>query len=163
MRVNNAKVKNIIISLYFILIVMAIVVTTLLGEFIEIEDNALVIYGSILGGFVALLFITHRLCKYFEYDSDGLKVVIMTKGIILSDYLNYREYTVEFSKPDLIKFRMYDFIFFRMLVVYLKSRHGIRRKAFNTTLVRRKKLRFVKQSLAKIIKENKQQIEAQVA
>lgn len=156
MRTNNGKVKNVIISLYFILIVLVIVLTTLLGEFKDIVESQAITYLIILVVFGILIIITHRICKYFEYDSDGMKVVILNKGMLLSDYFNYREYKLEFDKKDLKKYKIRNFIFIKVLVLYVKGRNDeLRKETFNVTLVSRKKRKYIRQSLSKIIRHNK--------
>ena len=156
MRTNNGKVKNVIISLYFILIVMAIVMTTLISEFRDIADNPTRSFFIIFIAFLLLFGITHRISKYFEYDSDGMKVVILNRGLLLSDYFNYREHKLEFEKSELTGFRFYNYIFFKNLVIHIKTKKGHKRtERFNVTLVSRKKRKYIKQSLSKMIKQNK--------
>ena len=156
MRTNNGKVKNVIISIYFILIVLTIVLTTLLDEFKDIIESQTITYLVILIIFGILIILTHRICKYFEYDSDGLKVVILNKGMLLSDYFNYREYKLEFDKTSLQKYKIRNFIFFKTLVLYVTRRDGeLIKESFNVTLVSRKKRKYIRQSLNKIIRHNK--------
>lgn len=158
MRTNNGKVKNVIISLYFILIVLAIIVTTLLSSFSDLYDNPTSTILIILLIFVLLFIITHRVSKYFEYDSDGMKVIIMNKGLLLSDHFNYREHKVEFEKEKLKGFRFRDYLFYKKLVIYLEGRNGLSKKeTFNVTLVGHKKCKYIKQSLSKMIKQNRKQ------
>ena len=87
MRTNNSKVKNTIISVYFILIVLVIMATTLLSYFEDLYENPTLTVFGIIAVFAFLFFMTHRNAKYFEYDSDGAKVVILNKGL-LCNYLN---------------------------------------------------------------------------
>ena len=96
--------------------------------------------------------------KYFEYDSDGAKVVILNKGLLLPDHFNYREYKVEFLKERLEGYRFKNLILYRSLTVFLKERNdGISAHTFNITLLSRKKIRYIRQSLSKMIKLNKRQ------
>ena len=156
MRTNNGKVKNVIISLYFILIVLAIVLTTLLSEFRDLIDNKAITYIVVLLIFAVLFFITHHVSKYFEYDSDGIQVVILNRGLLLSDYFNYREHKLEFEKEKLIKFKFNNYFFYKSLVVYVKGHNDHRKRvSFNVTLVSRKKIKYIKQSLSKMIKHNR--------
>ncbi len=156
MRTNNAKVKNVIISLYFFLIVLAIIFTFLYNSFFEFTDNPVLSVLIILSGFGILLIITHKVSKYFEYDSDGVQVVIINRGLLVSEYVNYREHKIEFEKDDLVGFRFYNYFFYKKLVLTLRNRHGGKRKEhFNVTLVSRRKRRYIRQSLSKIIKLNR--------
>ena len=83
------------------------------------------------------LFFTKKL-RPREYDSDGAKVVITNKGLLLSEYLNYREHTIEFEKRELSGFKFNDYIIFKTLVLHLKTRHGKKKARFNVTLVSKK-------------------------
>ena len=156
MRTNNGKVKNTIISIYFILIILAVIVTALYSSFTESSNNPTLTILIILGVFILLLVITHNVSKYFEYDSDGLQVVIINKGLLVSDYVNYREHRVEFEKDELLGYRFYNYIFYKSLVITLRDKNDRKRKErFNVTLVSRRKRRYIRQSLSKIIKQNR--------
>ncbi|NNK83697.1 MAG: hypothetical protein HKO92_11290 [Flavobacteriaceae bacterium] len=157
MRTNNEKVKNIIISLYFIIFVFGILILTLFNVFSDVSKNStstLIIIILI----IALLFVlTYRVSKFFEYDSDGIKVVFLNKGLLLTEYLNYREHKLELDKDKLIGFKFHNYYFYKTLVIYYLSRHNNKkREVFNVTLVSRKKRRYIKQSIRKIIKHNTQ-------
>ena len=156
MRTNNHSVKNVIISVYFLLIVFAIVLATVFKAFSDLTPNPTFTFFIIVLGFMALFLFVHRISKYFEYDSDGVKVVIMNRGLLLSDYLNYREHKLEFSKENLIGYKFYDYLIYKTLTVYVKGRTGHKKKeTFNVTLVAKKKRRYIRQSLSKMIKLNK--------
>lgn len=156
MRTNNHSVKNVIISVYFLLIVFAIVLATVFKAFSDLTPNPTFTFFIIVLGFMALFLFVHRISKYFEYDSDGVKVVIINKGLLLSDYLNYREHKLEFSKENLIGYKFYDYLIYKTLTVYVKGRTGHKKKeTFNVTLVAKKKRRYIRQSLSKMIKLNK--------
>ena len=156
MRTNNGRVKNIIISVYFVLVLLAIVLTTVFHAFKEVTKNPTTLFLVMFFGFILLSVIVHRISKYFEYDSDGVKVVVINKGLLLSDYFNYREHKVEFDKHKLASFRFYNYIIFKKLVLNIKDRHGKSHKSiFDVTLVQRKKRKYIKQSLRKMIRENR--------
>ena len=155
MRTNNAKVKNTIVSIYFILIVLAILLATVFSAFSHLTSNPLLIFLLLLSGFLILFFSVHAISRYFEYDSDGKKVIIINKGLLLSDHLNYREHKLEFDKSRLIAFKFKNYFFYKSLTLYTKnSKEHSKRETFNLTLVTRKKRRYIRQSLSKIIKNN---------
>lgn len=159
MRTNNSKVKNTIVSVYFILVVLAIVMATLSRVFSDITSNSAITMLLVLIGFTFVFFLVHRVSKYFEYDSDGVKVVILNKGLMLSDNFNYRENRIEFAKDELVAFKFNNFIFYRTLVIYIKNSRGKKiKETFNVTLVTRKKRRYIRQSLTKIIKLKHKQL-----
>ncbi|MEY8849090.1 hypothetical protein AB9K26_09750 [Psychroserpens sp. XS_ASV72] len=106
--------------------------------------------------FVVIFFIIHFISRYFEYDSDGKKVIVINRGLLLSDHFNYRQRVVEFDKKDLIAYSFKNYVIYRVLTLYLKdSRGGKRRENFNISLVNRRKRRYMRQSLKKIVKANK--------
>ena len=156
MRTNNSKVKNTIISVYFILIVLAIVFATVFKAFSDLTTNPTITFIIIASGFAVLFFLVHYISKYFEYDSDGLKVVVTNRGLLLSDNLNYREKVLEFEKKDLYAYTFRNYIVYKTLTFHIKdSRDKKKQETFNVTLVPKKKRRYIRQSLSKMIKTNK--------
>lgn len=155
MRTNNGKVKNIIISVYFILIVIAVLMATVFSAFSHLTSNPAVLFFILLGGFLISFFSVHAISKYFEYDSDGIKVVVVNKGLLLPDYFNYREHHLEFVKSQLMAFKFKNYFVYKSLTLYIKNSKGhTRKETFNVTLVVKKKRRYIKQSLSKMIKKN---------
>lgn len=141
--------------MYFTLIVLAMVLSTLFSAFIHVTPNPTITIFVIIVGFVGLFFIIHRISRYFEYDSDGVKVVVINKGLLLADYFNYREHKLEFDKDRLIAFNFQNYIFYKSLTLYVKSSKGTTKKeTFNVTLVGKKKRRYIRQSLSKMVKSN---------
>jgi hypothetical protein len=156
MRTNNSHVKNIIISIYFIFLVLAIALPIFIKSLRIFSGNATLSSISLAIVFAALFFLVHFICKFFEYDSDGEKVILINKGLLVSNYFNYRQKVVEFDKESLLAYSFKNYIIYRTLSVYLKdSRGDKRRETFNITLVTRRKRRYIRQSLKKIVKANK--------
>lgn len=156
MRTNNGKVKNIIISVYFILIVLAVILSILFNVLDDLFESAFLATIALLVSITALLFIVHHISKYFEYDSDGIKVVLINKGLLLADFFNYREHVLEFSKEQLVGYKLKNYIIYKELVLFIKSQNRATKKEhFNVSLVSKKKLKYIKQSLSKMIKQNR--------
>ena len=156
MRTNNSKVKNVIISMYFILIVLAILMATLFSAFSELTNSPTMTFFIVIGVFVLVFLLAHKVSKYFEYDSDGVQVVVINRGLLLSDYFNYREHKLELEKKKLTGFKFYNLFFYTWLTVFYNDSKGNRHKEnFNVTTVSKKKRKYIRQSLSKIIKENK--------
>ena len=156
MRTNNNKAKNFIVSLYFVLVMVAVVLAIMFRMFNNVSNNPLVVFIIIALSFGVLFFVVHSISKFFEYDSDGMKVVITNKGLLLSDRFNYREHTVEFNKEDLKGFKFNNYLVYTSLVLLIKDRSGASvKERFNVTLVSSKKRKYVKQSLNKMIKNNR--------
>ena len=156
MRTNNSKVKNTIVSVYFVLIVLAIVSAIVFNLFSDLTSNPTVVFVAISIGFIALFFLVHYISKFFEYDSDGVKVVVTNSGLLLSDNFNYREKKLEFNKEDIYAFKYKHYLIYRTLTLYIRdSRDKKRAERFNVTLMSKKKRRYIRQSLTKMIKTNK--------
>jgi len=156
MRTNNSKLKNVIISVYFLLILFAIVLATVFSAFSHLSPNPTLTFFILFFGFIGLFLFVHRISKYFEYDSDGIKVVVINKGLLLADYFNYREHKLEFSKENLVAYKFNNYIVYKSLSLYIKDRKGNKRKeTFNVTLVAQKKRKYIRQSLSKMIKLNR--------
>lgn len=155
MRTNNGKVRNIIVSVYFLLIVLAIVLATVFSAFKDVSTHLWFTFLIFLFGFIGVFFLVHWIAKFFEYDSDGVKVVVLNKGLLLTDYVNYREYKVEFEKNRLVGFKFRNYIVYKSLVLSIKNKSGnIKHAYFNVTLLDRRKRKYIKQSLRKMLKEN---------
>jgi hypothetical protein len=152
MRTDNGSVRNFIISVYFVLIVVAVLLATVFQSLDAVSDGSLYVFF----GTLAVAIIIHGIARFFEYDSDGPKLIIINRGLLLSDYFNYREHRIEIEKERVLGFKIKRFYVYNQLVVLYKDRHDRQHKArFNVTLVKKRKLRYIRQSLSKIIKENK--------
>ena len=161
MRTDNGKVRGIIVSIYFLLIVLAIVLATVFGAFSELSDDPAFTFSVIFVTFVAILLLVYINSKYFEYDSDGIKVVVINRGLLLGDKLNYREKRLEFYKRNLVGFKIRNYVFYKMLKLVVKHSDGKTRKhVFNVTLVKKRKRNYMKKSLRKILRENTKNTEA---
>lgn len=144
-----------IVSVYFILIVFAIFSAIVFSSFRHLTPNPFLTFVIIVLFFVLMFFFVHRVSRYFEYDSDGVKVVILNKGLLLADHLNYREHMIEFEKERLVAFKFNNFFLYRTLDIVVKDRKGGKKKeTFNVTLLPKKKRRYIRQSLSKMIKMN---------
>ncbi|MEM6516715.1 MAG: hypothetical protein AAF688_11075 [Bacteroidota bacterium] len=156
MRTNNGKVKNTIVSVYFIVIVLIIVFATLSRVFTDFTTDTAFILGGVVIAIIVIFFIVHNISRYFEYDSDGSKIIILNRGLLLSDRFNYRENKIEFDKDRLVAYKINNFFFYRTLVVITKDSKGKNYKhTFNITLLSTKKRRYIRQSLRKTVKLNK--------
>ena len=155
MRTDNRNVRTTVISVYFVLIVLAVLLGTVFQSLeIFVASNLYVFLGCF-----AIMGIFHFIARHFEYDSDGDKIILLNQGLILTDYLNYRKHRLEFSKEQLLGFKNKNFILYKSIVVVIKKEDGrIIKERFNVTLVKRKSLKYVRQSLNKTIKfDNRKQ------
>jgi len=152
MRTDNREIKNTIISIYFVLIIVAVLLATVFKSYNLVEGTSF----YVLIGLLIAVVVVHFVARFFEYDSDGAKVIITNRGLILTDFLNYRENKIEIAREKLSGYKIYNYYFYKSLVVYTSLSNGkITKERFNITLLKRKKIKYVRQSLRKIIKENK--------
>ncbi|WP_066218002.1 hypothetical protein [Formosa haliotis] len=155
MRTDNGKVKNIIISIYFILVVIAIIMATVFSAFSHLTDNAELTFVIIVFVFLGLFLAVYLIAKYFEYDSDGVQVIVLNKGLFFSDKFKYRTHEIEFKKEELIGYKFRNYIFYRSLTLFIKSENkGPIKERFNITLVNYRKRKYIRQSLSKMVKKN---------
>lgn len=160
MRTNNSKVKNTIISIYFVLIVLAILLATFYKLFNNLTGNPFFTFFIIVFAFALLYFLAHMSTRYFEYDSDGSKVIVVNRGLLLPERFDPREHVLEFEKEELYAYKFRNMFLYKTLTFYLEDQHSRKYKdTFNVTLLPRKKRRYIKQSLRKMIKQNKQEAE----
>jgi len=152
MRTDNREIKNTIISIYFILIIAAVLLATVFRSYNLIEGSSLYV---IIGLLVAVV-VVHFVARFFEYDSDGAHVIITNSGLILTDHFNYRENKVEVARHKISGYKIINYFFYKSLIIYTTQSNGkVSRERFNITLLKHKKVKYVRQSLKKIIKENK--------
>lgn len=157
MRTNNAKVKGTIISLYFLLVLTVFVLVTVFSVFKELELNPVIAFVMLIFLFMGIFVALFNIARYFEYDSDGLKVGVLNKGLLATDFLKSKEHNVEFDKSSLVNYKFQNFLVYKRLVLYILNKRGhIKKEIFNVTLVSRKKRKYVRQSLRKIKRQNKE-------
>ncbi|NNK28791.1 MAG: hypothetical protein HKP06_11200 [Flavobacteriaceae bacterium] len=156
MRLNNQKSKKFVLSLYFVfavLFVFASISFDLIRSLIGIGRYKFIV---LIGVLILTLLFAHRVSKYFEYDSDGNVLVLMNKGMLLSEFFNYRENRAEFPKSRLLYYKLNNYGVYKSLNIYIKSNDNRQKRLrFNVTLVSNKKLKYLKQSLDKVVKQNK--------
>ena len=156
MRINNAKVKNTILTAYFLLLFAAILNMLVFGLFRSWIKNSNLEWGLIIGFFVIVFVVLYSIAKYFEYDSDGDVLVIINKGLIVSEFVNYREKIAEFPKKKLLYYKLKDYGIYKSLNLFIRSGENRQKRIkFNVTLVPKRKLRYLKMSLDKVVKQNK--------
>ena len=91
----------------------------------------------VLIGLLVAVIVVHFVARFFEYDSDGAQVIITNSGLILTDYLNYRENKIEIPREKLSGYKIYNYYFYKSLVVYVSHSNGkIEREHFNITLLK---------------------------
>jgi len=156
MRINNSKIKNTILTAYFLLLIAVILNMVIFGLFRDWINNTTLEWILIVGFFVVVFIALHSIAKYFEYDSDGDVLVLINRGMIIAELFNYREKTVEFPKNKLLYYKLKDYGIYKSLNLYIRSgEHHQKRIKFNVTLMPNRKLKYLKMSLDKVLKNNK--------
>lgn len=156
MRINNSKIKNIVVSVYFIILLVVVVSMIVFRLFREWIQSTTLEFGLYFVLLLIIFIFFHWLAKYFEYDSEGKVLVLINRGLVISDYFKYGEKKVEFPKTKLLYYKLNNYIIYKCLNLYVRSgeKHQKRIK-FNVSFVSNKKLKYMKMSLNKILKENK--------
>lgn len=158
MKFKNRKETKIVPSVY--IIVLAVFITNTFAS-IELKkyDDAPFNYSSLIPSVIALLlgayiFIVGR---SFEFDSDGETLNFKSNGLLISNFLHYRDQRTEVPKSKLQGFRVENYFFFKQLHIFINSRNskGFRHYKYNITLLTGNKTRLLKTSLAKVLEKNK--------
>ena len=92
--------------------------------------------------------------KYIEYDSKGLGVVFVTKGIVLNDISNYREQRIEIPKNKLANYKLVNRVLYKKIYLYIKGSNGIKKVGINISFLKTNKIKALIASLDKIVREN---------
>ena len=157
MRLNNIKAKQTVISIYFVFIVLLFFSSFSFSYISGLIRNSKLKYAVLFGVLIASFFIIHKIAKYFEYDSDGNVLVVLNKGLLLSEFFNYRENRAEFPKHRLLYYKINNYGIYKTLNLYISSgENKHKRIKFNITMVKNKKIKYLKQSLDKVVKKNKE-------
>lgn len=157
MKFNNRKETGVIPSIY--IIVVAVFITNAFAS-VELKyDDVPFNYSSLIPNVIALIigiyiFIVGRT---FEFDSDGETINFKSNGVLLSQFMHYREQRTEVPKSKLKDFRVENYFFYKRLHIYIHSRNskGFRHYKYNITFLTGKKVKSLKLSLAKVLERNK--------
>ena len=157
MKFNNRKETSIIPSIY--IIVVAVFITNAFAS-VELKyDDVPFNYSSLIPNLVALLvgiyiFIVGRT---FEFDSDGETINFKSNGVLVSQFMHYREQRTEVPKSKLKNFKVENYFFYKRLHIFIHSRNskGFRHYKYNITFLSRKKIKALEMSLAKVMVQNK--------
>jgi len=121
-------------------------------------DNASILEQYELGILVLVLFLMfiywYKRAKHIEYDSSGLGLVFISKGVLLSEIRNYREQRIEFPKNRLKRFRVENLFFTKKLYLYLYTHGVVKKVCVDISFLGVKKTKALKMSLNKIVQEN---------
>ena len=157
MKFNNRKETGFIPSIY--IIIVAVFITNAFAS-VELKyDDVPFNYSSLIPNAIALLvgIYIFTVGKTFEFDSDGETINFKSNGVLISQFMRYREQRTEVPKSKLKDFRIENYLFYKRLHIYIHSRNskGYRHYKYNITFLTGKKVKALKISLAKILEKNK--------
>ena len=157
MKFNNRKETGIIPSIY--IIVVAVFITNAFAS-VELKyDDVPFNYSSLIPNAIALLIAIYIFIvgKTFEFDSDGETINFKSNGVLVSQFMHYREQRTEVPKSKLKDFRIENYFFYKRLHIFIHSRNsrGYRHYRYNITFLTGKKVKALRMSLAKILEKNK--------
>ena len=119
-----------------------------------VDGKEMIMITSLLA---ILLGFWYMRARYFEYDSNGSVLIFVNRGVLLQSLINYRETKAEFPKEKLRKYRIKNYLIYRPLYIYVKSKNGgVKKVVFDITFVSPKRVSLLEQSLNKVITNNKQ-------
>ena len=119
-------------------------------------ENSTMKYTVFVVFFAVLFLVLHKIAKYFEYDSDGHVLVIINRGFVISEFIKYGEVKAEFPKSKLLYYKLNKYFLYKSLNLYIRSGNNHQKRIkFNVSLVSNKKLKYLKMSLDKVVKQNK--------
>lgn len=104
--------------------------------------------------YISILTYWYKISKYIEFDSAGSGLVFITRGILLSDYINHREHRIEMPKEKLKGYEIIDRFFYKKVVLSIKSKKKIRKITVDISFLSFNKTEALKLSLDKIVREN---------
>ena len=111
-----------------------------------------------IGIFAILVFLVflfwYKKAKHIEYDSTGLGLVFISKGVFLSEIRNYREQRIEFPKDKLKKYSVKNIFLSKKLYLYIKTHGVIKKVCLDITFLGNKKTKAIKMSLDKVVRAN---------
>ncbi|WP_029034816.1 hypothetical protein [Salinimicrobium terrae] len=157
MKFNNRKETSIIPSIY--IIVVAVFLTNAFASVEFKYDDVPFNYSSLIPNVIALLvgIFIFMVGKTFEFDSDGETINLKSNGVLVSQFIHYREQRTEVPKSKLKDFKVEDYFLYKRLHIFIHSRNsrGYRHYKYNITFLNGKKVKALKMSLAKILEKNK--------
>ncbi|MGM0635430.1 MAG: hypothetical protein ACQESK_05150 [Bacteroidota bacterium] len=154
MRLTNYKTVRIIPGVYYFSIVFFFLVVFLNIQLDHTLFPSKKYYYLFSGGIVLALIYTYFGGKYFEYDSEGEIVTFINRGVILSNFFNYRDTVLEVKRKRIVDFKIINFLIYKRLVITVKTRHGLVKRHTNITFLSPKKTKYLSQSLNKLVTKN---------
>lgn len=160
MKFKNKKETSIVPSIY--IIAVAVFITNTFSAIDLKYDDVPFNYGSLIPSGIALLIgiYVFLVGRSFEFDSDGEALIFKSNGLLISNFLPYRDQRTEVPKSKLKGYRVENYFVYKRLHIFINSRNskGFRHYKYNITLLTGNKTRALKVSLAKVLEKNKAKV-----
>lgn len=135
-----------LVTMFFFLVYHFLLIST-----ITLSNSQL---GLILALYTLIFVYWYRNAKYIEYDSKGLGLVLVTKGVLLKDISNYREQRIEIPKSKLVKYKLVNRFFYKKVQLYINGSKGMKKVVVGISFLNSNKTNALVASLDKIVREN---------
>ncbi|MGB0974547.1 MAG: hypothetical protein ACPGU9_06100 [Flavobacteriaceae bacterium] len=154
MKFTNKKILPLFKVGYLLLLILIAMVV--IYNYLILNTAILAIKEVIVLLVLYILSLTYwyRISKYIEFDSAGSGIVFITKGILLSDYINHREHRIELPKEKLVNYKIINRFFYKKVVLHIKSKKKIKKVSLDISFLSVNKTKALKLSLDKIVREN---------
>jgi hypothetical protein len=154
MKFNNKKILPLFKIGYLLLLILISMV--LIYNYLILQTATLAIKEMIalLVLYLIVLGYWYKISKYIEFDSAGSGLVFITKGILLSDYINHREHRIELPKEKLVNYVVVDRFFCKKVNLHIKSKRKVKKLSIDISFLSVNKTKALKLALDKVVREN---------
>jgi hypothetical protein len=154
MKFTNKKILPLFKVGYIILIVLASIV--LIYNYLILNKTIFAVREMIalLLLYIVVLTYWYKVSKYIEFDSVGSGIVFITRGVLLSDYINHREHRIEIPKEKLMNYVIVNRFFYKKTILYIKSKEKVKKVSVGISFLSFNKTKGLKLALDKIVREN---------
>lgn len=156
MKFTNKKIIPLFKFGYVLLLLLTLLTVVIIYNYLILNHPIIAIKEVVVLLFLYLIVFLYwyRIAKFIEFDSAGSGVVFITKGILLSDFINHREQRIELPKEKLESYVIQDRFFCKKIVLNIKSKHKVKKVKVDISFLSYSKTKALKLSLDKIVREN---------
>lgn len=154
MKFSNKKILPLFKVGYLMLLILIAMVVIYNYLILNTAILAIKEITALLCVYVCVLVYWYKVSKYIEFDSAGSGIVFITKGILLSDYINHREHRIELPKEKIVNYSIVDRFFYKKVILRVKSKNKIKKVSVDISFLSVNKTKALKLSLDKIVREN---------
>lgn len=152
MRINSSQSIKFLRFLY-LLCILSIIIDLIL---LNIDGSWKSIIGFSPISIVVIIILIYRGLPMFMYDSDGEVLNFDAREPNLLGFSRLFQKHFEFPKRKLVGFKIKNILLRRVLIVYISSKDGTRKKETMTiSYLKRRELKDLHKSLSGVLNENK--------